>query len=226
MSQVDLKAARRVAGWTQQKAATRIGVSQPYYSQLESGTRSMPAELAATAVRILRLSPLFLPLPAFASELSVVAPDELAAALARLGYPGFTHMAKARTAVNPAELVVRALAHADLDPRIIEGLPWALSAFHDLDWSWLVAQSRLLNLQNRLGFLVTLAGQLAKPGTEDQLRTAVVSLESSRLAVEGTLCRESMSQAERAWVREHRTPDAAHWNLLTTLSVEHLTHAA
>ena len=185
----------------------------------------MPADLAVTAVRKLRLSPLSLPLPPLALRLSPVAEDELDAALAGLGYPGFPHRMKARTAVNPAELVARALAHADLDPRLVEGLPWVLATFHDLDWSWLMAQCRLLNLQNRLGFLVVLASQLAKPGSEKRLRNALASLEPSRLAGEGTLCWESMRRVQRDWTRERRSPDAAHWNLLSTLSVEHLAHS-
>ena len=185
----------------------------------------MPVELAVAAVRKLRLSPLSLPLPPLAVQLSPVAPDELDAALAGLGYPGFAHRMKARAAVNPAELVARALAHANLDPRLVEALPWLLATYPDLDWSWLMARCRLLNLQNRLGFLVELANQLAKPGSEKHLRNALRSLESSRLAAEDTLCRESMSHAERDWVRKHRSLDAAHWKLLTTLTVEHLTHA-
>jgi hypothetical protein len=128
--------------------------------------------------------------------------------------------------MNPAFLVAAALAHADLDARLVEALPWVLSAFHDLDWDWLSAQCRLGNQQNRLGYLVTLASKLTKPGADADLANALSGLERSRLAVEGTLCRESMSAAERAWARKHRPTDAAHWNLLTTLTVDQLTHAA
>jgi hypothetical protein len=52
------------------------------------------------------------------------------------------------------------------------------------------------------------------------------ALESSRLAGEGTLCRDSMPPAERAWARKHRPPEAAHWGLLTTLIREQLPYAA
>ncbi|MBX9603704.1 MAG: helix-turn-helix domain-containing protein [Bryobacteraceae bacterium] len=31
----NLRTVRRNAGWTQSEAASRLGVSQPYYSQLE-----------------------------------------------------------------------------------------------------------------------------------------------------------------------------------------------
>jgi transcriptional regulator with XRE-family HTH domain len=222
MSPAHLKSARLAAEFTQREAAARLGVSQPYYSQLESGLRPMPANLALTAVRKLRLSPVTLPLPPLALQATPVEPDKLAASLAGLGYASFARLARSRTGLNPAELVVRALAHADLDPRLVGALPWVLATFCDLDWSWLVAQGRLLNLQNRLGFLVTLT---SRPETHEQTRKALASLESSRLSTEGTLCRESMSQAERNWVRKHRSPDAAHWNLLTTLTPDQLTHA-
>lgn len=185
----------------------------------------MPASLRLAAVRKLRLSPVTLPLPPPSLAVDPFGPDELAAVLAWLGYPGFAHVRKSRGGINPAELVARALPHSDLDPRLVEALPWVLSTFHDLDWPWLAGQCRLLDLQNRLGFLVVLADQLGKPGSGRQLRAALVDLERSRLAAEGTMCRDSMSEAERTWTRKHRSPDATHWNLLTTLTSDQLTHA-
>ena len=161
-----LKSARQAAGWTQHKAAVRLGVSQPYYSQLENGSRPMPLDLTLAAVRRLRLSPVVLPLAALAPRLSPVPEDQAAAVLAWLGYPGFAHLRKSVRPLNPAELVARALAHEDLDPRVLEGLAWVLAAFYDLDWKWLGAQCRLLNRQNQLGFLVTLSAQLGNPGAE------------------------------------------------------------
>jgi hypothetical protein len=46
-----------------------------------------------------------------------------------------------------------------------------------------------------------------------------------RLSEEDTLCHDSMTEAERKGVREHRSAAAAHWNLLTDMRVEHLSHA-
>jgi transcriptional regulator with XRE-family HTH domain len=226
MRPAQLKTARQTAGWTQHEAAACLGVSQPYYCQLERGSRPVPADLMLTAFRKLRLSPVALPLPALSPQLSQVPPEELTAILAWLGYPGYAHVRKTRRPVNPAELVARALAHTDLEPRLMEALPWVLSTFHALDWPWLAAQCRLLNRQNQLGFLLTLATQLAKPSAERHLRAALLDLELSRLAAEGTLSRDSMSEAERNWVRKRRSAEAAHWNLLTTLTVDQLTHAA
>ncbi|MGC9199192.1 MAG: hypothetical protein ACP5E5_09670 [Acidobacteriaceae bacterium] len=48
----------------------------------------------------------------------------------------------------------------------------------------------------------------------------MAELEPFRLAKEDTLCRGSVTQAERAWLRERRPEPAKHWNLLTDLSVE------
>jgi hypothetical protein len=59
---------------------------------------------------------------------------------------------------------------------------------------------------------------------EEELAARVAKLEPSRLVKEDTLCRESMTQAERVWLREHRPKSAEHWNLLTDLSVEQLDH--
>jgi transcriptional regulator with XRE-family HTH domain len=226
MKAKDLRAARLAGEWTQAQAASRLGISQPYYSQLESGSRPVPDELALTAVRELRLSPVTLPLPALEPRLAPLDPRELTSQLAWLSYPGFTHLQKASQPMNPAVLVAGALAHPDLDIRLVEALPWVLSTFSDLDWTWLGAQCRLGNQQNRLGYLVTLARQLAEPAAEVALTSVLSELERSRLAVEGTMCRESMSSTERTWVRQYRPTEAAHWNLLTTLTRDQLTHAA
>jgi hypothetical protein len=165
-------------------------------------------------------------LPPLSPEIVPAAPKELASALGRLGYSGFAHLAKHAKTVNPALLVAMASAYPDLDVRLVEALPWVLATFHDLDWIWLVAQCRLLNAQNRLGYLVSLARQFADPGTSRQRDEILVELERSRLAVEGTLCRESMPEAERKWIRQHRPSEAAHWALLTTLTKQQLVYAA
>jgi hypothetical protein len=57
------------------------------------------------------------------------------------------------------------------------------------------------------------------------LRDQEAALERSRLAREETLCHDSLTQAERRWLRSNRSEEARHWNLLTDLSPEHLSHA-
>jgi hypothetical protein len=151
------------------------------------------------------------------------APDELTSALATLGYEGFAHLAGPAQPIDPARVVAGALVHSNLDVRIVEALPWVLATYHDLDWSWLISRCLLSNIQNRLGFLVALARSIS---SASKLGTALEQLERSRLSSEGTLCRDSMPAAEREWVRRNRSPEAKHWFLITTLTVEQLSHAA
>ena len=47
-----------------------------------------------------------------------------------------------------------------------------------------------------------------------------------QIAREGTLCRDSMPERERTWLRLHRPEAAAHWSLLTGLTAEQLPYAA
>jgi hypothetical protein len=75
-----------------------------------------------------------------------------------------------------------------------------------------------------------LARQAARKSGNSQLEARLAScgaaLEPSRLAREDTLCKESMTRAERTWLRSHRPKSAEHWNLLTDLTVEQLDHVA
>lgn len=82
--------------------------------------------------------------------------------------------------------MVGTLAHGDLDVRLVEALPWVLSAFPELEdcGGWLVAQCRVLNLQNRLGYVVTLADGGEVRGAAVHLRRLLGDLEASRLAGE------------------------------------------
>lgn len=227
MSGPELKHARQTAGWTQQKTAARLGVTQAYLSMMEKGRRSVPPELAARAVSVLKASPTTLPLHE-AQNASASSPD-FQTALGALGYPGFSYLRHSRKR-NPAELLFLALSEPDLDSRVVEALPWLAFRFADLDWKWLVSHAKVHDRQNRLGFVVRLAREVAKqqsaaePGS---LLEAVESdLERSRLANEDTLCHDSMTEAERKWLRQRRPASAEHWNLLTDLTVDHLAWAA
>lgn len=227
MKNEQLKAGRLKAGLTQVQAARRLGVSQPYLSQLEKGERSVTAELARSAAALYRLPATALPMPETAPE--GADPDRLARQLAGLGYPGFAHL-RSRKA-NPAVVVLEALVQKNLDVRLAEALPWVLLTYPDLDWSWLVRQAKLQDAQNRLGFLAALAKNLA--ATRPQFQSAFAQLlaveeelERSRLAREDTLSRESMPDAERRWLETNRSPLAQHWNMLTGLTTDQLSHAA
>ena len=219
-----LRAGRRKAGLTQHQAASALGVSQPYLSQLETGYREIPNGLARKATSVYRLSPTNLPLPG--RDRLLLSPDEIEQQLVALGYPRFPRRLVRRRS-NPAELILGSLLNSDLDVRLVEAFPWVLVTYPDLDWPWLIERSKLANVQNRLGYLVQLARELATdPTVLATLTEAYTELERSRLAVEGTLCHESMPQAERRWLRTHRPAVARYWNLLTDLTIKDLDYAA
>lgn len=229
MTSEQFKMGRLKAGLTQKQAAMRLGVSQPYLSQLEMGQRPVTPELARSAARLYRLPATVLPMPESVAEGSAVAPDQFARQLSGLGYPGFGHV-RPRMA-NPAAVVLEALLQENLEVRLAEALPWVLLTYPELNWSWLVRHAKLHDVQNRLGFLVSVAKALAATRAEfqpafRQLSAVEQQLERARLAREDTLCRESMSAAERRWLEANRSPLARHWNLLTGLTPDQLSYAA
>lgn len=228
MTAEELRSGREQKGWTQEQASLRLGVSQPYLSLLEKGSRSVPKALARKATRMYGLSPSTLPVESSLERLTPVNEDMLAVELAALGYPGFAYLRSGHKK-NPAEVLASALSNADLDSRLTEALPWVLLHYPNLDWQWLVKAVKLHDLQNRLGFVTNVARRLAE-GLGEAETAAVLAgqeatLEPSRLMREDTLCHESLSEAERRWLRSNRPPEAQHWNLLTDLSPQHLSHA-
>jgi hypothetical protein len=128
--------------------------------------------------------------------------------------------------LNPTAVLLAALRQNDLPSRVVEALPWLALHFPDLDQGWLVEQAKLHDVQNRLAYVVTLASEVAGVGVAARLRDLVRALEPSRLAREDTLCHDSMTDAERRWLRQQRPQQAEHWNLLTDLRREHLPYAA
>jgi transcriptional regulator with XRE-family HTH domain len=225
MSGATFRAARLERGWTQHETAGRLGVSQGYVSLVESGRRPASRALLRRAQRVLRLPATTLP-TAQAHQLDAAG---LAGALAALGYPGFAFL-RSRRRLNPAEVLLAALRTPNLEARVLEALPWVAAEFPGLDWVWLLAQVKLNDVQNRLGFVVTLARRLAErreaAATVSILTAVEERLQRSRLAREDTLCYESMTRAERVWLRSHRPVDARRWNLLTDVLPEELRHAS
>jgi transcriptional regulator with XRE-family HTH domain len=221
-----LRQERERKGWTQEQAAARLGVSQPYLSLVENSRRPVSQRLARKLHRQFAVPPTALPVETTKVQENA---QSLAEGLAALGYPGFTHFKPGRR-VNPAQFLFAALRMHDLEPRLSEALPWVVWRYPELDWDWLVAQVKLHDLQNRLGFVVGLARQVAErkaqTATAEALANVERRLEPARLAREDTLCRDSMTQAERRWLRDRRPAHAQHWNLLTGLVPEHLSYAA
>lgn len=230
MTGEQLRTGREKKGWNQVQAALRLGVSQPYLSLLERGERRVPERLRRKAANIYGLSAAALPLGAASEELPAAAGETLARDLAALGYPGLAYLGARQRKRNPAEVLLSGLNTADLDSRLVEALPWLVWNFPEMDWRWVTRVAKLNDLQNRLGFVTNVARRIAEKHGEGEktelLAEREAELERSRLAREDTLCHDSLTRAERRWLREHRTAEAEHWGLLTDLSPEHLSYAA
>jgi transcriptional regulator with XRE-family HTH domain len=226
-----LRDARRAKGWGQVEAARRLGLSQPYLAMLESGQRRLTPALVHRVVKTYRLPSTAVP-PGHGAAGRNVSAATLAKDLAGLGYPGYAYLRSASwRPKNPGEILLSGLAHDDLEARLVEALPWVVLRYHNtLDRAWVVREAKVHDLQNRLGFVVNLARHLAdrtgNAGAAHALAALERELERSRLAREDTLCRESLPQAERRWLAEHRPEEARHWNLLTDWTADALRYAA
>lgn len=221
---------RKLKGWNQEQAALRLDVSQPYLSLLERGVRRVPRALARKAANVYGLTAAALPVETSWDNVHPADENELAAELASLGYPGLSYLRSRHKKKNPAEVLLSALSAPNLDSRLIEALPWIVWKFPEMDWKWLTAGAKIHDLQNKLGYVTAVARQLAERSGEAnkaaQLRLHESALDRSRLAREGTLCHDSITDAEKRWLRKHRPAEARRWRLLTDLVPEQLTHAA
>src|SRR5262245_26411016 len=204
MTGTEFLLARKKKGWNQNQAAAALNLSQPYLSLLEKGERPITDELARKAAKIYALPAVSLPLKTPPDKVLSANEDEIAKALAALGYPGFSYL-KPRRKKNPAEVLASALTASHLDSRLTEALPWVLLQFPDLDWQWLIKAAKLNDFQNRLGFVTNVARRVAEKQSETDKAVFLAEqerlLERSRLAREDTLCQDSLTQAERRWLR-------------------------
>jgi transcriptional regulator with XRE-family HTH domain len=223
MTPATVRQARQARGWTQAELAAKLGVSQAYVCQLERARRVVHGRLAETLVEVLELSPDALPLTAVSGPLRG---DDAPRALGSLGYPGFAYLGG--RLLNPAELLLRVLEAENVDARVVDALPWVLLRFSNVDWPWLLREAKANDLQNRLGFLLGVARELAAlRGADATAATLAVqenALDGSRLQREDSF-RASMTEAERRWLRNHRPAHAAHWNMLTTMTAGELARA-
>jgi transcriptional regulator with XRE-family HTH domain len=223
-----LKEGRQTKGWTQKEAAQALGVTQAYLSMLETGRRAVSKGLARKALKVLELPPTALPLQSPTGGPTSSGGHNYGADLAALGYPGFAYLiTKVRR--NPAGVLLAALNEPNLDARVAEGLPWLALTYVDMNWEWLVRNAKVSDVQNRLGFAVSLAREVAEGKNDsnraEKLRGCLDALERARLAREDTFCHASMTQAERVWLRQHRSRTARHWNLLTDMEGKHLVYS-
>lgn len=231
MTAPELRSARLARGWSQQRAASRLGVSQPYLALLESGKRHLTGDLARRAMKVYGLPPTVLPPTAPVADHAAADQDGLARELAALGYPALAHLRPRRsTHKNPVEVLLTALVQDELEARLVEALPWLLLRYPSLDRNWLVREAKLRDLQNRVGFVVSLARQVAERMPDDAtartLRALEAELDRSRLAREDTLCRASLTGRERQWLAENRPEEARRWNLLTDWTPDALRYVA
>ncbi len=218
MNSEQLKRARLERSWSQQRAAARLGVTQPYLSMLERGRRS-PAPLAHRLMQVYGLPPTVLPVQEVRENVTA---DFLAHELALLGYPGFAHLRGGARRVNPAVCLLTALAQRNLEARVAEGLPWLVLRYPDMPGEFLVREARARNLQNRLGFVVTLARLAAR---RNDLQPLEQTLADSKLEREDSFCKE-LNEAECRWLREHSSEEARQWHLLSDLRPDALRYVA
>lgn len=229
MRRQELRDVRVAKGWGQTEAAERLGVSQAYVNMLEKGKRSLTPKLMRKVVQVYDLSPEVLPV---SESLDKNADSQrLAEYLSRLGYPGFAYLRTHVAKKNPAEVLLLALNQDSLEPRVAEALPWVpLNFWQRGSSTWLVEQARKLNVQNRLGFVVSLARQVSERarGNDERTRTLrglEATLDESRLAKEDAFYRPPKTPKEREWLLENRPEEAKHWNLMADLRPEHLQYA-
>lgn len=223
-----LKQYRKKSRRTQEQAARELGVSQTYLSLLESGKRSLTEELEVLAVKNFDLPLTELPSKARVYAVVNTTDDQLTADLAALGYGGFSHWKPSQTK-NPADVLLSALNAAKRDARLVEALPWLVLEFHDMDWNSLIMTAKAHDLQNRLGFVTNLARRLAEHRGDEtkakKLKNVEEKLEHSKLEREDTLCKDTMTNAERKWLLAERPEEAKLWHLATDLVPQHLRYA-
>lgn len=221
-----LKAAREEARLTQGEAAAKLGLTQAYFSMIEGGRRRVTEEVAVRAVDAFHLPPTALPLKA--DPQGALSGSGFRAELGALGYPGFAKFRVGKPKYNPARLLLLAICQDVLDKGLVEALPWLLVKYVDLDWQWVLRNAKVFDCQNRLGFLVDVAEDVAKKLDDverrGELREMKRMIEWSRLAREDTLCAEAMGEVERKRLRRRRSARARHWNLLTDMEAKRLAY--
>lgn len=230
MQGFDLNRYRKDKRRTQVETAGALGVSQTYLSLLEAGKRPLTEGLRRKAVRYFDLPASEMPARFSSGELAMASDDEVAADLADLGYLGFGHLKRKRPRrQNPADVLLGTLAGRQRDARIIEALPWLVLTYPDLEWPEVIKAAKIHDLQNRLGFVVSLAGEIADAQSDtklvEKLRSVEQTLERSMLAAEDTLCNQGMTKAERDWVRSNRSVAAENWRILTGLTSKLIRYA-
>jgi transcriptional regulator with XRE-family HTH domain len=222
-----LETARKKLGLTQVEAAKRLGVSQAYFSLFEKGKRPLTKKIARKAVHLFEMPPTDLPIEKELENVRPATNEKFVGQLAAYKYPGYSHV-KASGLKNPVEVLISALSTDNLEARLVEALPWLLLRFPEIKWNNLVDAAKLRDLQNRLGFLTSIALKLAEKSGDTEkaaeFKRRLNELEKSRLVKEDTLCCQNMTKAEKRWILQNRSAEAEHWNIISDLLAEHLSY--
>lgn len=228
MSSLGLKTIRKKQGWNQSELARRLGVSQPLVSLLESGERVLtPEHLQKFRQMGFELDAGYLPMRQDFETSKL----NYARELANLDYPRFAHLKVGEPTLHPMQLLMRALSQPNLERRVAEALPWLVVRYckTNWDWHWLRDNAKVRDLQNRLGFTLTLARKVAMQtqfsSVAALLRKQETQLRDSVLARQDTYCYESMTKSERKWLAARRPEDAAAWHVLSDLDANQLAYA-
>jgi transcriptional regulator with XRE-family HTH domain len=225
MRGAEFRAWRKTAGKTQTDAAKAVGVKQPFVCAVEKDLRPVTPALKNWLYSVCP--------EAFWQELPSASrtppsSERLKELLGHLGYPGFRYLASGRGNVDPLEFVLDALRTEDLDQRVTDALPWVLVHRADLDCHRLTDEARLLNLQNRLGFLLEVTVEAARKLHSDEtvarLEPWLVRLREARLFKEDTLCKSSLTQIERKRLRRSRPKAARFWRLFTDVNAQEVAN--
>lgn len=223
MSGTQVRMARRAKGLNQKALASRLGLSQGYVSLLERDRRPVHGRLAGKVAAVLGMSPTALPV----ADTKPLKLERATRSLGALGYEGFGYLRGRRA--NPTSVLLGTLRAENVDGRVVEALPWLLVKYPNLNWEWLMPRVKQADLQNRLGFVVSLARELAALRGKSKA-VAVLSkwesaLERSRLQANDTFARGTLTESERHWLREHSSAQGKRWNMLSTLNVDALAQA-
>ena len=176
MKPQELRSARLNKGWTQTQAAAHLGMTQAYLNFLENGKRRLTSLLVRPVATVYGLRRRFSRLPTFSC--SETEDQKLAEMLAKLGYPGFSYLRAHAVKKNPFEVLLTALAQKNLDARVAEALPWVAMKYVRAD-PWLLENARKFSLQNKLGFVVTMARRLAEKQNNDARSEELRRLENA-----------------------------------------------
>lgn len=227
MNEAELLQARQNKRWEQIETAEKLGISQTYLSLLETGKRKITRKISLRAVKVFGLAPTALPIDCDLNENVAGRNKDLVKDLGTLGYPKFAHL-KSDRKKNPLEVLFLALKTEDLESRVAEALPWLVFTYIELDWDYLLRLVKVNDLQNRLGFIVTLARKLAEKVKDkhkaDVLREKETQLSKSRLYLEDAFNLKSLTETEKKWLQDNRSKEAKFWRVLSDLEVKHLDY--